>query len=50
VLHSVDGGASWAPETGLPVASTATLFSVYEAGGKVYVVGSGGIVLVRPSP
>ena len=50
VLHSTDGGVNWTPEGGLPVAPTATLFSVYEASGKVYAVGSGGVILVRPSP
>jgi len=50
LLHSNNGGVDWTPETGLPIAPTATLFSVYEASGKVYVVGSAGIILVRPSP
>lgn len=49
ILHSVDGGANWSAETGLPIAPTATLFSVFEAAGIVYAVGSGGIVIARQS-
>jgi hypothetical protein len=50
VLHSSDGGVSWTRESGLPVASSVVLFSVFAGGGKVYAVGQNGAVLVRPAP